>query len=100
MKRSYKLLATAARELKEAFFYYQAKANGLGVDFINAFDECIRRILEFPETWRKLDEHHHRCLMHRFPFGVIYRMDEDRVVAVSIMHLHRRPGSWRSEKAE
>ncbi len=34
--------------------------------------------------------------MRRFPYGLIYRIQSDRVVIVAVMHLKRRPFYWRS----
>ena len=35
--------------------------------------------------------------MRRFPYGLIYRIQSDRVVIVAVMHLKRRPFYWRSQ---
>ena len=36
----------------------------------------------------------HRCLLHRFPYGVIDALDEDRseILNLAVAHLHRDPG--------
>ena len=37
-----------------------------------------------------------RCLVHRFPYGVIYSVDEQssEVLILAVMHLHRQPDYW------
>ena len=37
-----------------------------------------------------------RCLVHRFPYGVIYAVEDDVVYVAAVMHLKRKPGYWES----
>jgi len=36
----------------------------------------------------------YRFLVHRFPFGILYRIAGDEIQIVAIMHLRRKPGYW------
>ena len=33
--------------------------------------------------------------MRRFPYGVIYSIEDDALVIVAVFHLHRHPDSWK-----
>jgi hypothetical protein len=35
-------------------------------------------------------------LVPKFPYGLLYRIEPARIYIVAVMHLHRRPGYWRS----
>jgi len=48
-----------------------------------------------PKAWSPLDDKFRRCRTARFPFGLIYTIEEDHILVVSVMHLHRHPDSWR-----
>jgi hypothetical protein len=37
-----------------------------------------------------------RIIVPRFPYALLYRATSDRILIVAVMHLHRRPGYWRS----
>ncbi|HIP58812.1 MAG TPA: hypothetical protein EYH01_00115 [Campylobacterales bacterium] len=37
-----------------------------------------------------------RCLVNRFPFGLVYRIEGDTIVIVAVMHLSRKPDYWYS----
>lgn len=37
-----------------------------------------------------------RALMHRFPFGVYYRVDSSEVIVVAVMHGSRNPLRWKT----
>lgn len=91
----FKLLAPAAAELREAAKYYEARVSGLGFDFIIEVRAAISRIVDNPEAWQLLDEEIRRCRTHRFPYGIIYTIEDRQVLILSVMHLHRHPDSWR-----
>jgi hypothetical protein len=35
-----------------------------------------------------------RVMLHRFPFGVFFFVEDDRATVIAILHLHRDPSSW------
>jgi plasmid stabilization system protein ParE len=91
----FRLLPPAARELREAAKYYEDRVPGLGFDFVQEVRAAIRRILQHPGAWFALDDQIRRCRTQRFSYGVIYTIERDEVVIISVMHLHRHPESWR-----
>jgi hypothetical protein len=92
---TYRLLSPAAREVKEAARYYEQKVPGLGFEFLAEVRGAMRRILAHPQAWCPLDEKFRRCRTARFPYGIIYTVEADYVLIVSVMHLHRHPETWR-----
>jgi plasmid stabilization system protein ParE len=91
----FRLLQPAFREVREAAKYYEYRVPGLGVDFLQEVRATVRRILLHPEAWFALDQEIRRCRTHRFPYGIIYTVDQEEVLIISVMHLHRHPESWR-----
>ena len=57
---------------------------------------AVERIKANPGMWPILDDQVRRCLVHRFPHGVIYSVDEQKseLLILAVMHLHRQPGYW------
>jgi plasmid stabilization system protein ParE len=92
---TFRFLPPAAREVREACRYYEEKVPGLGFEFIAEVRAAIRRILAHPQAWCPLDDEFRRCRTSRFPYGLIYTIETDHVLIVSVMHLHRHPDTWR-----
>ena len=92
---TYRFLPPAAREVREAARYYEDRVPGLGFDFITEVRAAIRRILAHPQAWCPLDNEFRRCRTARFPYGLIYAVEGDHILIVSVMHLHRHPNTWR-----
>lgn len=93
-------LSVAETELDDAFDYYEAQQDGLGYRFIDEVWNALSRIAEFPDSYQIVGQSSRRCLVHKFPYGVIYQhraVDED-VLVVAIAHLHRKPDYWVSRE--
>jgi len=85
----------ASREFLEAIDYYESAEPGLGASFYNELIATVVRIEEGPDAWPVLEGEVRRCLTHRFPYGVLYRVEEDSILILAVMHLHRRPDYWK-----
>jgi len=53
--------------------------------------EPVRRAVAYPLSCPEIDPGLRRCLLARFPYGLLYGLDGDTVVVVAIAHLHREP---------
>ena len=91
------LLEPAETDLEQAFDYYNGVRASLGTEFIEEFRRTVDRILAHPHAWQALDSTYRRCRLHRFPYGVIYRVDDraKQIVIVAVTHLSRNPDAWR-----
>jgi toxin ParE1/3/4 len=91
------MLDPAKSDLTEAFEYYERQRSGLGIQFITEFRRGVDEILRHPNSWNPLDKVYRRYRLHRFPYGIVYRVDDQaqEAVLVAVMHLHRTPNDWR-----
>ena len=90
-----RFLQIAEIELDEAMQWYESQAPGLGEAFLIEVLSAVHRILLYPEAWHPLDVEVRRCRLNRFPFGLIYTVDNDHILVLAVAHLHRRPDYWR-----
>jgi plasmid stabilization system protein ParE len=87
-------LEAAQVELDQAFEWYETQQKNLGVQFLNEFDASIRRIATYPESYILIEKDLRRCLIKRFPYGVLYGLDADKIIVIAVAHLHRKPDYW------
>ncbi len=71
------LLPLAQVELDEAFLWYEAQVVGLGHQFLEEFNHAVKLVVAFPELYEKIDGDIRRCLLNRFPYGLIYGVDKE-----------------------
>ena len=91
---SIRFLSPAEQELDDTFEWYEDQMAGLGHEFLAEIDEAVHRITTWPEAHTILKGTLRRCLVRRFPYGVVYGIDEQTIVIVAIAHLHRKPFYW------
>ncbi|SRR6266511_6015920 len=88
----------AAEEMRAAAAYYEAREQGLGDQFLDEVQEGLRRIQQFPRLWPIYEGEFWRYLLKRFPFGLIYRIDPEKIFIIAVVHLQPRPGYWKNRE--
>ena len=84
----------AEAEFDRAAEYYEDCQRGLGIEFAQEVYATIDRIIQYPEAWSPMSKNTRRCLVNRFPFGVIYQIKPDSVRIIAVADLRRHPGYW------
>ena len=87
-------LAPAEQEMLDAARFYEIQAQGLGIDFLDKIDSAVQDIKENPERWVVIRFDIRRRLIHRFPYSVLYRIEDEEIIILAVMHLQRRPNYW------
>ena len=86
----------ALNEYSEAVQYYAERRVELAQAFINAVEDAVNRIRESPTRWQIVDEDVRRCLTRKFPYEILYAIEEDYILILAIMHCSRKPGYWKN----
>ena len=85
----------AETDIEEAATWYAMQREGLGDEFLDEVQSICETISENPNMYPVLHRHAHRAVIHRFPFGIYYRIEEKSVVVVAVMHGSRHPKRWK-----
>ncbi len=85
----------AEAEFLAAIDWYEARATGLGADFAAEIHAAIERAVAMPSAWPQVDGEIRRVLTNRFPYGVLYAVDDSSIHLLAVMHLRRHPDYWR-----
>jgi len=88
----------AAADLRRAYLWYEAEREGLGEDLLREVRQTIDRVATTPEAYAVISRDTRRCLVHRFPYGIFFRVVDEVVVIVACYHLSRRPASWKRRR--
>lgn len=75
--------------------YYENQQLNLGKRFLSSVREALNRIQINPESYPKVEGTVRRCITRIFPYGILFRVQDDFMVVVAVMHLHREPGYWK-----
>jgi len=89
----------AEDEFVEAVAYYENCAPGLGIDFSREVYATIKNAVDYPTLWPVIEVEVRRCLVYRFPYGVLFSIEPDGIFILAVMHLHRDPKYWKHRQA-
>lgn len=70
--------------------------DGYGERFLGEIFQAGGRISQHPEAWPDISGQVRRCLLNRFPFGLLFRIEADRYYVLAVMHLRREPNYWKN----
>jgi mRNA-degrading endonuclease RelE of RelBE toxin-antitoxin system len=90
----------AQKELNDGIFYYELQLQGLGLQFKSEVRESINRIKKTPNVWPQEKGEVRKYLLHKFPYKILYSVQEQNIIILAIGHQHRKPGYWIEEADE
>jgi plasmid stabilization system protein ParE len=88
----------ARDELAEAKRYYNQVQRGLGGQFQHEAEIAAKRILERSLAWQFEHDPFRRFILNRFPYKMLYVVENGRILIVAVSHQHRQPDYWIERK--
>jgi plasmid stabilization system protein ParE len=77
----------ALRDLRDAFDWYEQQREGLGYEFLAEIETCYQKLVVNPEHYSYLNENFRRVKANRFPYLLIYDIEDSRVIVNSVRHI-------------
>jgi plasmid stabilization system protein ParE len=84
----------AETDVADAAAWYENQSAGLGTEFLDEILTTCNSISENPQMYPILHRDTRRAVIHKFPFGLYYRFENDLVTIVAVMHGSRDPNKW------
>ncbi len=84
----------AERELLEAYAWYEEKRRGLGEEFRTCVEAAVEQIRREPLAQAVVHSDIRRLFTRRFPYGVFYVVEPERIVVLAVFHARRDPRIW------
>jgi plasmid stabilization system protein ParE len=88
----------ALNEYAEAVQYYTEQRVEIAQAFINAIEDTVYRLKESPARYAEINEDVRRCMARKFPYGILYTIEQDYILILAVMHCSREPGYWKNRK--
>jgi plasmid stabilization system protein ParE len=76
--------------------WYEKQRPGLGSDFEAEIERALLRACASPQRCRELMPGVRRIRVHRFPFGIYFRVRRELLVVLAVFHARRNPDSLRA----
>jgi len=82
---------TASREVIEAARSYEHLRPGLGTSFLEELSRIERHLSSSPGLYQIVEGQIRRAVLRRFPFGLFYLEETDRILILACLDLRRDP---------
>ena len=94
MTRILEIHPAAQEEAEAAARYYGTQNTSAAAAFAEELDFAVSELERAPGSYPVHIRGTRRILLEHFPYGVVYRFDDNRIVIIAVAHGKRRPGYW------
>ena len=88
----------AEQDLDEVYHYFESQQQGLGFEFLAEITETIEVLEDNPMLFQRVYREMRRAIVKRFGYNLIYKVIENKVFILAIMHGTRDPERWQGRK--
>ena len=81
----------AVIDIQEAFEWYEIQKAGLGFEFIEEVENALANISDHPKFYTAINRFFRRIKIKRFPYLIIYEIENDLVIINSVPHARKKP---------
>lgn len=93
------LAREAEEELAQAVAFYNSRAStAVAHAFLVEFTRAARLVAANPGLGTPTTRERRLFPLHRFPYSLVYRVDDEGVRIGAVAHHSRRPGYWRGRE--
>jgi plasmid stabilization system protein ParE len=95
MNRTLVVSTRTEADLAEAVAWYDRLQPGLGDDFVRCVERALDRILDHPHAFATNSHDVRRALVRRFPYGLFFRVRQQRIEVEALFPLRSDPARLR-----
>ncbi|MBU0673218.1 MAG: type II toxin-antitoxin system RelE/ParE family toxin [Proteobacteria bacterium] len=81
----------AKQELEDSVCLYELEFTGLGRRFKEEVRKAVLRIKDYPFAWSVERGDVRKCVLHKFPFKLLYAVEDEYLLVIALAHQHRKP---------
>src|SRR2546422_104826 len=85
----------AENHLIEAYDWYEKQKSTLGKEFLFCVDASLMAVKNNPMLFQLRYKNIRCALIPRFPYGIFYFVDKNKIVVIAVFHLSRNPKLWK-----
>lgn len=89
-----RFLTLAQQEVDEAVVWFDERVEGKGIVFLDELDRVVRLVKAYPLASTEIEPEIRKCLFARFPYSLIYGIEDDTIVVIAVAHARRSPRYW------
>lgn len=93
-----KLEEKVLTDFEDALFYYEMISTALGTNFTRMFLHAVEKLSANPHHYFNLTKKLRRITLGKFPYMLVYKIEEETVIIAGLFHRASKPSKWRRIK--
>ena len=93
----FRLSSRARLELLEATEWYASRSAKVARGFLAEYRRTRSRITTHPRRWPVLEGQVRSLAFRRYPYSLLYIIEDDHVLVLALKHHRRAPGYWKDQ---
>ncbi len=89
------VLPWAIADVRETYLYLVERDERLADEFQHRVTEALRALAETGHHYQERESSIRRCPLKKFPHGIMYELEDNRVIVYAVAHPRREPGFWK-----
>ena len=89
-----RFLTIAEIEVDEAVSWYQKQSEDQDLNFLDELVRAISVITAYPLIAAEIEPDIRIYFLNRFPYSLIYGIEDNGIVIIALAHQSREPGYW------
>lgn len=89
-----RFLTLAETEVDDAVFWYQKHSEDESLNFLAELNRAFLLISTHPQVAPQIRPGIHSLSLRRFPYSLIYGLDNNLIVVIAVAHQRRKPQYW------
>ena len=77
---------------------YENQRQGLGADLLLTVEATLEAIRRRPEMYPLAYREVRRALLKRFPYGIYFIVNGNKVAVIAVFHARRNPQVWQQRR--
>ena len=86
----------AEADLADAIAWYDSRRTELGNRLLEWVEKAFDELRRMPHLYGKVFQDLRLTKVGKFPYVVVYRIDDDQITVVAVYHARRDPRGWQS----
>ena len=86
----------AEADLADAIAWYDSQRTDLGDKLLECVEKVFDELHRMPQLFGKVFQDLRLTKVQKFPYIVVYRIDDDQITVVAVYHARRDPRGWQS----
>lgn len=81
-------------DVVDAVAWYEGQRSGLGAELLMELEAVMQRVVQAPLQFPEIKYGVRRALLQRFPYSVYFKVGDETIDVVAILHHHRHARIW------